>query len=161
MAVQSDNERRNVNHLLADSDVSLSDKDSSVVDRLSQTRLEHLGLQSSLHEVLSLERQNVIESHSLVVEHTDSYQSSDQSVTLEKSLGVLVFELEELSGSSSDLGKGQLNSPDLSLVSETVLAGELEGMKKMGGQHGMFKTCFSPMQKFSQVPSVPSDHGLW
>jgi hypothetical protein len=114
-----------------------------VVNRLGQTALEDLGLQSSLHEVLGLQGQDVIESHTGVVQNTDSYQSSDQGVTLEESLGVLVVELEQLSGSSSDLctrmssdtrglaptftylGQGQLNPVNLSLVSETIFTGKL------------------------------------
>ena len=143
LGVESDNERRNVDHLLADSDVPLSDQDSSVVDRLGQSALEDLGLQSSLHEVFGLQGQDVIESHTGVVQDTNSHQSSDQGVTLEESLGVLVVELEQFSGSSSDLslrmslknsvqrttsthlGQGQLNPVDLSLVSETIFTGKL------------------------------------
>jgi hypothetical protein len=87
--------------------VSLSDEDTGVVDRLGESELEDLGLETSLQEILSLEGQHVIQSHSAVIEHTDSDQSSDQGVTLEKSLGVLVLELEELSGSTSDLGGSQ------------------------------------------------------
>jgi hypothetical protein len=126
LRVESDDERGDVDDLLADSDVPLSDEDSSVVDRLGESRLEDLSLESSLHEVLGLEGKHVIESHSGLVKHTDSHKSSDERVSLEESLGVLGLELEELSGSSSDLGEGQLNSPDLSLVPESVLSGELE-----------------------------------
>lgn len=107
LGVKSDNERWDVDDLLADSDVSLSDKDTGVVDRLGESELEDLGLETSLQEILSLEGQHVIQSHSAVVEHTDSDQSSDQGVTLEKSLGVLILELEELSGSTSDLRGSQ------------------------------------------------------
>lgn len=143
LGVESNNERGNVDHLLSDSDVPLSDQDSGVVHALGQTTLEDLGLQSSLHEILGLQGQDVIESHTGVVQHTDSDQSSDQGVTLEESLGVLVIELEQFSGGSSDLrrnlvlvtggtnssthlGQGQLNPVDLSLVSETVFTGKLE-----------------------------------
>jgi hypothetical protein len=48
------------------------------------------------------------------------------TTNLEESLGVLGVELEKLSGGSSDLGEGKLNSPDLPLVPETVLSSELE-----------------------------------
>jgi hypothetical protein len=82
LGVKSHDERRNVDDLLADSDVSLPDEDSGVVDGLGKTGLEDLGLESSLHEVLGLEGQDVIESHSGLVEDTDSDQSSDQGVTL-------------------------------------------------------------------------------
>jgi hypothetical protein len=106
LGVESNNERGNVDHLLSDSDVPLSDQDSGVVHALGQTALEDLGLQSSLHEILGLQGQDVIESHTGVIEHTDSDQSSDQGVTLEESLGVLVVELEQFSGGSSDLRGG-------------------------------------------------------
>lgn len=62
-----------------------------------------MGLQTPLEEVLSLEGQDVIETHAGVVEHTNSNKTTDQGVTLEESLGVLVVELEELSGGTSDL----------------------------------------------------------
>lgn len=126
LGVESDNERRNVDDLLANSDVPLPDENTSVVNGLGETKLEYLGLQTPLEEVLSLEGQDVIETHASVVEHTNSNKTTDQSVTLEESLGVLVVELEELSGSTSDLGEGELDTPDLSLVTETVLARKLE-----------------------------------
>ena len=65
--------------------------------------LEHLGLETTLQEVLSLQSQHVIETHAGVVEHTDSDQSTDQGVALEQSLGVFVVELEELTSGTSDL----------------------------------------------------------
>jgi hypothetical protein len=73
-----------------------------------------------------LESQYVIETHSRLVQHTDSDQTSDQGVTLEQSLRVLVIELEEFTGSTSDLGEGEGDAPDLALVLQTVLADELE-----------------------------------
>lgn len=66
-------------------------------------KLEDLSLQPPLQEILSLQGEHIIEPHTGVVKHTNSDQSSDQGVTLEESLGVLVVELEELSGSTSDL----------------------------------------------------------
>lgn len=45
---------------------------------------------------------------------------------LEQPLGVLGLELEQLTGSTTDLRQGELNAPDLPLVPEAVLAGELE-----------------------------------
>ena len=65
--------------------------------------LEDLGLQPPLQEVLGLESQDVIETHTGVVKDTNSNKTTDQSVTLEKTLGVLVLELEELTGSTTNL----------------------------------------------------------
>lgn len=166
LGVQSDNERGNVDHLLSDTDVPLPDENTGVVDRLGETTtsvpssasastlsssptlgpsdptpnspaLEDLGLQPPLQEVLDLEGQDVIQPHPRVVEHSDPHESSDQGVTLEETLGVLVVELQELSGGSSDLGEGQLNPPNLTLVTETVLSGELEGSSIAGSVLGL------------------------
>lgn len=126
LGVETDDERRNVDDLLADTDVTLADEDTGVVDRLGKSKLEDLGLETTLKEVLGLEGKNVVETHAVVVEHTNAHKTADKGVTLEKTLGVLVVELEELTSSTTDLGEGKLNAPDLALVAKTVLAGELE-----------------------------------
>lgn len=102
LRVQSNDERWHVDNLLSNSDVSLSDKDTSVVDRLGQTKLENLCLQSSLKEVLDSESENVIELHASLVENSDADQSSNQGITLEQSLWVLVIQCQELTSSSTD-----------------------------------------------------------
>ena len=48
-------------NLLSDTDVSLSDEDSGVVDGLGESELEGLGLESSLKEILDLEGKDEIE----------------------------------------------------------------------------------------------------
>lgn len=52
--------------------------------------------------------------------------SPNKCVALEESLGVLVVELEKFSGSSSDFGEGQPDSPDLTLIAQAILSSELE-----------------------------------
>jgi len=126
LRLQSDDEGWDVDHLLADTDVTLPDEDTSVVNRLGEARLEDLGLQPPLQEILNLEGQHVIQPHPGVVEHADADETTDKGVTLEEALGVLVVELEELTSRTTDLGEGQGDTPDLSLVAETVLSGELE-----------------------------------
>ena len=113
--------------MLSAPNVPLPDQDTGVVDGLSQTALEDLGLETTLQEVLNLERQDVIETHARLVEHTDTDETTNQGVTLEKTLGVLVIELEQLTGCTTNLGKNETNAPDLALVAETVLACELWG----------------------------------
>lgn len=54
-------------------DVTLTDENTGVVDRFCETRLEYLGLESSLHEVFDLEGEYVIETHSSFVEYSNSY----------------------------------------------------------------------------------------
>merc|ERR1711992_70444 len=63
LGVEADNEGGDVDHLLPDSDVSLPDEDTGVVDGLGQPQLEHLGLETALQEVLNLEAEHVVELH--------------------------------------------------------------------------------------------------
>lgn len=126
LRLQSDHERWNVDDLLTDGNVSLSNQHSGVVDRSGQTQLENLGLQSSLQEVLDSQGQNVIQLHSVLGQDTDSHQSSDQSVTFEQSLLILVVSGQQVTSSSSDLGQLESNSVNLSLVLQTVFTGQLQ-----------------------------------
>jgi hypothetical protein len=92
LGVETDDERRNVNDLLANTgnDVSLStepvllrecknspnvplpDQNTSVMNTLSETALEHLSLKPPLQEILDLQSQHVIETHATLIEHTDT-----------------------------------------------------------------------------------------
>lgn len=125
LRVEANDERGDVNDLLADADVALADEDTGVVDRLGEAELEDLGLETALKEVLGLEGKDVVETHAGVVEHTNADKTTDKGVALEETLGVLLVELQELTSSTTDLGEGELDAPDLTLVAETVLAGEL------------------------------------
>lgn len=106
-------------------DVPLADEDTGVMDGLGQSALEDLGLKATLQEVLNLQGQHVIETHTGLIEHTDADETANEGVTLEETLGVLVIELEQLTSSTTNLGKDETNAPDLALVAQTVLAGEL------------------------------------
>ena len=52
LRVGAHQEGRHVHHLLAHADVALADEHAGVVDRLGEVLLEHLRLQSALHEDL-------------------------------------------------------------------------------------------------------------
>lgn len=106
--------------------MALPDEDTGVVDRLGQAALENLGLETTLQEILNLEGQHVIETHARLVEHTDTDETADKSVTLEETLGVLGVELQELTGSTTNLGQGETNAPDLTLVAETIFTSKLQ-----------------------------------
>lgn len=61
--------------------VPLADKDTSVVDALGKSKLEDLCLKPPLQEILDLQAQDIIELHLTLIEHTDSHQTPEQSVT--------------------------------------------------------------------------------
>ena len=108
-------------------DVPLADENTGMVDRLCEARLEDLSLEAALQEVLDLEGEHVIETHAVLVEHTDAHETANEGVTLEQALGVFRLELEQLTSSTTDFGEGERDAPDLALVAETVLACELWG----------------------------------
>ena len=96
LGVETDNEGWNVDNLLTNTDVSLTDEDTSVVDGLGKTELVDTGLKTALHEILNLQGQNVIELHAGLVEDTDTDETTNEGVTFEKSLWVLLVKGEQL-----------------------------------------------------------------
>jgi len=151
LRVETDDKGWDVDDLLADSDVSLPDQDTRVVDGLCQARLEDLGLQSPLQEILNLECKHVIEPHAGLIEHTNAHKTTDKGVTLEKPLGVLVIELEELTGGTTDLGQNKSDTPDFTLVAEAVFASELE----LGIQTGTLERPPGDLVGLAVIPRGP------
>ncbi len=130
--IESAEEGCNVDSPLAHADVPSSDTHSGVVDALGQAELEHLGLQAALQKVLNLKAKHVIQLHPSLVEHSDADEASEQSVALKETLGVALLQGEQLSGGLADLGQRKLDPPDLPLVSQAVLADELELLVEAG-----------------------------
>lgn len=155
LAVGSDQERRDVDDLLANSarqekreaiasemmlarrtsgereekdipDVSLPDEHAGVVDRSGEAELEDRGLEATLEEVLGGEREDVVELGLGLLENAVSVEAAQEGSTLEEALGVLLVEREELTSSLADLGELVVHSPHLALVAETVLSAEPE-----------------------------------
>jgi hypothetical protein len=96
LGVEADHERGDVDDLLADTDVTLLDQDTGVVDGLGEAELVHAGLETALQEVLDLEGQDVIELHAGLIEHTDAHETANEGIAFEQTLGVLLVESEEL-----------------------------------------------------------------
>ena len=61
--------------------MSLADQNASMMVGLGQSQLEHLGLQATLQEILDLQTENVIELHAGFIQHSDTNQTTQQSVT--------------------------------------------------------------------------------
>ena len=106
--------------------MSLSNENTSVMNTLGETEFEDLSLQPTLQEVLDLQRQHVIESHTGFIEHTNADKTADEGVTLEEPLRVLRIELEELTGGTTNFRKNERDTPDLALVAKTVFASKLK-----------------------------------
>jgi len=85
----SDEERGDVDHLLADLDVSLSDEDSGLVDGSGEVSLDDEGLESALHELVDGQTQDVIELSLVLVKETKSDHALDEGITFENSSGIV------------------------------------------------------------------------
>lgn len=136
LGVETDDEGGNVDDLLADADVTLANEDTGVVDGLGETELVDASLEAALKEILDLQGQDVIELHAGLVEDTDAHETANEGIAFEETLGVLLVEGQKLTGSTTNLGEGKLDTPDLTLVAETVLANELKLGVKTGGLEG-------------------------
>ena len=96
LGVETDDERGNVDDLLSDSDVTLADQNTGVVDRLGKTELPDTGLETALKEILDLKSQDVIELHAGLVKDTDTDKTSNEGIAFEETLGVLLVEGKKL-----------------------------------------------------------------
>jgi hypothetical protein len=150
-----DHEGRDVDHLLANRDVSLSDVHSGLMNGLGEVLVHDNGLKSSLEELVSVETEDVIELSLAFLEESESADSSDEGVTFEESSGISLVEGEELSGSLSELSERKLNSPDFSLVTETVLTDEA----KLSGKSFLIEGLSGSLRSFLVV-SVSLWHSI-
>jgi hypothetical protein len=82
-----------------------------MVNRLCKSQFEHLSLQPPLQKVLNLESKYVIQLHARFIEHPNPHETTDQSVALEKTTGVLFLEREEFTRSTTDFGERELDAP--------------------------------------------------
>lgn len=119
LAVDTNEERGHVDNTPADADVTLTDEDSGVMDRLGKTSLEHLRLQTAVEELLDRETKDEVELLLLLGDEAHAGQSAQQGRTLKQALRVLLLEGKKVTGSLTDLGNRQLHTPDLALVAES------------------------------------------
>lgn len=96
LRIKTDDERGNIDYLLANTDVSLTNQDTGVVDGLGETELVDTSLQATLQEILNLQCQHVIELHARFVQNTNADETANQGISFEKSLRVFLVEGEQL-----------------------------------------------------------------
>ena len=100
----------------------LPDEDTGVMNRLRHTRLEHNGLKTTLEKVLNGQGQDVIELVLTLIKKPVTVHLTEKGLTFEDPLGILLVESEKISCRVTDAAKRVLDSPELTLVAETVLA---------------------------------------
>jgi hypothetical protein len=92
LRLDADHERRHVDHLLADADVTLLDQAASVVDRQREARREHAGLEAAIQELLRGQTQNVVQLLLRVGQEAQAGQAAEERGTLEQALRILATE---------------------------------------------------------------------
>ena len=60
-------------YLFADTDVSLPDENTGMMDWLCKSKLEHLGLETPFQEILNFEAEHIIEIHTVFIQNTNAY----------------------------------------------------------------------------------------
>ena len=127
----TDHEGGDVDHLLTNGNVLLADEHTGVMDRVADLSLHDESLKATLHELSDGQTQNVIKFSLGLLEETKTDHAADKGLTFEQSAGVFLGKGQQNSGGLSELGEGQLKSPDLSLVLEAVRADESQLVDKL------------------------------
>lgn len=61
--------------------MSLSNEYSGMMNWLGKSQLEDLGLKTALQEILNLKTENVIKFHAALIQYTNTYKATQQSIT--------------------------------------------------------------------------------
>jgi hypothetical protein len=96
LGIETNNERWDVDDLLSDTDVSLADQNTSVVDGFGKTKLVDTSLKTTLQEILDLQGQDVIELHAGLIKDTDTNETANEGISFEKTLWVLLIQGKKL-----------------------------------------------------------------
>lgn len=126
LRIETDDERRDIDDLLADTDVALANENAGVMNGLGKAELVDTSLKAALQEIFELQGKDVIQLHARLVEHTNANETSNEGIAFEETFGVLLVESKQLTSSTTNLGQSQADSPDLTLVAEAILAYELQ-----------------------------------
>lgn len=107
-------------------DMSLLDKNPSMVDGLGHAGLENKGLEAALEKVLDGEGEDVIKLVLCLIEETVTEHPSEQRLSLEDPARVLLVEGKEIPRVVADAAERVLHPPQLSLAPKPVLTNQLQ-----------------------------------
>jgi len=74
-----------------------------------KSKLEHLGLETTLLEILYLQSKHKIELHLSLINITNPNQPSQKSISFEQPLLVFLLQVEAIPSGGPDLGQAQPN----------------------------------------------------
>ena len=120
LTVTTDKEGRNVHELLANTDVTLKDQDTSVVDGASELALENDGLKTTLKEILVLKSKNVIELVLVLRKDAHLVKTTEHCTTLEHTTLVILLKSQKETCTLAELGKSVVHTIHLTLAAKTI-----------------------------------------
>lgn len=115
-----------VDELGTNTNVALINQDTRVVNGLGQALLVHLGLQTSLQQLLRGQLQDRIQFEFVIRQETETIHATQERGTFKNALGVVRFERQKGARRLAQFGQGKLDAPNLALASQAVFADELE-----------------------------------
>ena len=122
----ADHEGGGGDDLLADGDVALEDQAAGLVDGAGHTVLEDDGLEAAFENIRNSEGEDVIELVLGLFEEAEVVAAAENGVAFEDTAGVGLGEGEEETSGTTHLGEDDVDTPDLTLAAEAVLADEAE-----------------------------------
>lgn len=119
-------EGRNVDKLTSYADMALTDQHAGMMDRLGQSLLVDLGLETTFQQLLGCQLKDGIQLELIISEQSVPAHAAKQSSTLKDSGGILGVQRQQRTGRLSQLGKRILNTPDFTLTAKTILSNKLK-----------------------------------
>lgn len=95
LRIETDDKGGNINNLLSDANMALTNEDSGMMDRLGEAELIDTSLETALKEILDLQGKDVIKLHTRLIEHTDTNKTANEGIAFKKTLGILLFKSEK------------------------------------------------------------------
>lgn len=104
----------------------LPNEHTSMVNRLSHTRLEHKCLEPTLKEVLNSQSQDIIKLVLALIQQTIPIHSAQKGLTLKDTARIFLIQSEKHPCIITDAAQSILNPPQLPLASEPILSNKLQ-----------------------------------
>ena len=120
LTVTTDEEGRYVDKLLANTDVTLKDQNTSVVDGTSKLGLEDDGLKTTLKEILMLKSKHIIELVLILGENTHLMKTTKHCTTLKYTTFIILIESQKVTSTLAELGKSVVHTIHLTLAAQTI-----------------------------------------
>jgi len=120
LTVTTDKEGRNVNKLLANTDVTLKDQHTSVVDGTSKLGLEDDGLKTTLKEILVLKSKHVIELILVLRKNTHLVKTTKHCTTFKHTTLVILVKGQKGTCTLTKLRKSVVHTIYLTLAAQTI-----------------------------------------